>query len=258
MKTKQCIAQLAAIVVTSGATASAVTLNLGTTTDGFINDAYFSRTNLQPAGSGVINSFVRLNSNDEVVDGYNASARPVMPDVNTSPTFTRDIQLSEVPLLALNGMLYYEFGLDINQSASSPWLSLDELQIYTRSSPLTQAGTLADLTGSGAVLRYDLDGAGESRILLDYSISGGGSGIADMFAYIPQSNFAGVSGSEFVYLYSMFGATPGYENNAGFQEWFVRDGVGGPSRVPDGGTTLLLLGAALGGLGLVRRKSSKG
>lgn len=257
MKTKKCFASLAAIVVASGTSASAaiITLDLGDLSAGSLNNAYFSRTALQPAGSGVIDPFVRLSSNDPVIDGYNADARPVMPDVNTSPSFTRDILLSEVPLLALNGMLYYEFGLDINQTAANPLLSVDKLQLYTSPTALASAAALANLTG-GATLRYDLDSDLDSQIFLDFSISGSGSGAADMFAYIPQSSFGGVGGSEFVYLYSMFGSIPGYENNDGFEEWFVREGVA-PPQVPDGGTTLLLLGAALSGLGLIRRTAFK-
>ncbi len=93
----------------------------------------------------MIQSFVRVQDNG-VADGYNATVRPVMPDVNTSPSFTHDLLLSAVGEVSRNGQTYYEFLLDINQTAANPLLSLDQLQIYTRATALTSADELADLT----------------------------------------------------------------------------------------------------------------
>ncbi len=243
----------------------AVSLDLtGALTGGTINNAFFTRTEVGSTGTGTINSFVRIQDNG-TEDGYNASARPVMTDVNTSPQFTRDIQLSTVPLLTnpqtLTGQ-YYEFLLDINQSANRPLLSLDALDIYTRTAPLTTANTLAALTGSGAVLRYSLDAgpAGNSEILLNYNF-GSGSGSGDLFAYIPASVFGTALPTDYVYLYSMFGARGGdYAANAGFEEWAVRaapNGVGGGEipGVPDGGATVTLLGMGLVVLAFLRRRA---
>src|SRR3712207_8520873 len=54
-------------------------------------------------------------------------------DENNSPNFTRSIRLSEVPQVTLDGRVYLEFLLDVNQSASQSLLSLDELRLYARS-----------------------------------------------------------------------------------------------------------------------------
>lgn len=262
MKTYKLIASLGAIVAASGSTASAVAISLnleGAGASGFINGAEFTNVNIGSTGTGVINSFVRVQDNG-IADGYNATARPVMPDVNNSGQFTHDLLLSAVPLVTRSGINYYEFLLDINQQNSSPLLSLDMIQIYTRSTALTTANTLVALTGGPSVLRYNLDaGDAGNEIRLNYSLNSG-SGSGDMFAYIPQTAFGSALGSDFVYLYSMFGAKGGaYEENDGFEEWAVRTPgtPPPPNRVPDGGATLVLLGLALSGLGIARRASSK-
>jgi hypothetical protein len=238
-------------------TASAVNFTLDLTTagaSGTVEGGVFQQVPEQPTGSGVIKSFVRISDASPqtglVVEGYNASARPVMPDVNLSPTFTRDIRLGEVPLVTLSTGEYYQFLLDINQTGSDPWLSLDSLDIYTRSTALTSADNLADLSAAPSVPRYSLDAASNNNtILLNYSLNTG-SGSGDMFAYIPKGKFSGASATDFLYLYSKFGDTVPHQNNDGYEEWAV---LGAPAAVPDGGATVALMGLALGGLSLSRR-----
>jgi len=255
MKIKKIVAQMFAVIAASGSTASAVSLDLTSGGSGTLNGGVFTTTEIQPTGSGVIDPFVRLQDNG-IADGYNATARPVMQDVNTSSTFTHDLLLSAIPSVTLSGLSYYQFLLDINQTSANPLLSLDTIQIYTRATALTTANTLAALTAPPSVLRYNLDAGNPSNeILLNYSL-GSGSGSGDLFAYIPTSSFAGALGTDYVYLYSMFGAKGGaYAENDGFEEWAVRNGTT-PPRVPDGGGTLALLGLALGGLGLARRAAA--
>ena len=232
--------------------AQATTLDLTPGGSGSVNGALFTTTDNQSTGTGVIQSFVRVQDNG-VADGYNATARPVMPDVNTSPTFTHDIQLSAIPTVTIAGTQYKEFLLDINQQAQDPLLSLDKIQIYTRATALTTANTLAALTAAPSVLRYDLDAGSDSKLLLNYILNSG-SGSGDLFAYIPLSAFNGALGSDFLYLYSSFGDTGGvYAENDGFEEWAVRTPT---TSVPDGGATVALLGVGLLGLGAMRRKMS--
>jgi len=49
---------------------------------------------------------------------------------------------------------------------------------------------------------------------------------------------------------------PNYVNDDGFEEWAV---IQGPQAVPDGGSTLILLGSAFSGLSLIasRRKLAR-
>src|ERR1043166_4033058 len=64
-------------------------------TSGFINGGFYMRGDRRPAGSGVIHSFVRIQSNNTTEEGYNTSGRPVSYDENTSMTFTHDIQFGD-------------------------------------------------------------------------------------------------------------------------------------------------------------------
>lgn len=188
-------------LTTSGATAS-------------INGAWFYEAHAASTGSGVIDSFVRISTNDPIEEGYNTSYRPLEFDENSSPTFTHNLLLSDVPIVNLGGTDYREFLLDINQNKSGDGrlLSLDEIEIY-----LAGAG---DLTGYPAGLGtkiWELDyGTTNNWIKMDYSLNTG-SGSGDMFAYIPNSLF---TGGDYIYLYSLFGQN--FPNTASFEEWAVR------------------------------------
>lgn len=214
---------------------------------GTINGAIYQQVPPQPTGTGFIDSFVRIQ-NKGAEAGYNADVRPVMPNVTTDPNFTRDIQLSEVPII--NG--YYQFLLDINESSGGArkLVTLHELEIWLKGTPLTSASTYAALSGSGAMKKYDMDDPpdGDSRVELDYSLNSG-SGSGDMFLYIPVATL-GVDGSQYVYLYSAFGVPQPSE--AGFEEWAVL--LGQEQAVPEAGSTAMMLGIALLAFEGVRRK----
>lgn len=219
--------------------------------EGEINGAKFRAADAGAAGSGVFKPFVRLGAQKGSSQGFNASARPVMDDVNTSPIFTRDIQLSEFGTVLIDDVSYYELRLDINQSKAKPLLSLDQLLIYTRDEALTSADSLDDLQDGSSVLRYSLDLGEDSEILLNYALVSSGSGAADLFAFIPQSLFAGALTSDYVYLFSQFGGKGGdYADNAGFQEW---DPPALNGTVPEGGRGLMIFGMVMTGLASGRR-----
>src|SRR5688500_16700487 len=91
---------LAIGILTAGAIPlHAVTVNLTTAgSSGSANGWFFQQVPDQSTGTGVIDPFVRLiDGGGSVVEGYNATARPVMSQVNTSPTFTHDLQFSAIP-----------------------------------------------------------------------------------------------------------------------------------------------------------------
>jgi SdrD B-like domain len=199
-------------LTTAGATASA-------------NGALFQQASPQPTGSGFIHSFVRLDSpgNTSTEQGYNTDARPLQFDENNSPVFTRSLQLSQVPVVTVNGVAYREFLLDINQKQSSPELSLDQLRIYV--------GNSGNLTGydpttnqlAGMTPVYDL-GAG-NVVLLNSALSHG-SGSGDMQLLVPDAQLTAAAGN-FIYLYSSFGAT--IPTNGGFEEWAVQSSTASAS-----------------------------
>jgi hypothetical protein len=204
----------------------------------FDQGAIFAQVNIQPTGTGVIDSFLRLQ-NSPTEQGYNTDARSYNSggnlasngvktqfDEKSDLTFTHALQLGEVPIVTINKVKYREFFLDINENAASPgnFISLDQLEIYLSASPTLDkyttgaGGTPSSLTGSNggsSSLIYSLDtgfGTGatpdnpfvDNFVQLDYLTSSGGSGKGDMVFYLPDSLFT-VGGNPYVYLYSQFG-----------------------------------------------------
>ena len=69
---------------------------------------------------------------------------------------------------------------------------------------------------------------------------------------VPSAGFTGT----YTYLVAGFGVDKnnnGFASNDGFEEWTAKTGTPPPT-VPDGGSTLLLLGSALIPLGLLRAR----
>ncbi len=201
---------------------AATSLNLTTAgAYGQIGSALFS-ANTGKAGTGTLQPFYRLSQqgNNTTAEGYNASARPVMGDVNTSPTFTKDLLAGGLTTVFTNGIAYYQFWLDINQNNNDPLLSLDTVEVWLSSSPISPANTLAALA-SQATKVFDLDsvanGGSGNEILLNYDLNPG-SGYADMIMLLPKSLFP--NPAQYLTLVSKFGFKGGdYEENDGFEEW---------------------------------------
>lgn len=214
---------MGALLLAFPAPATATSLDLtGTTESGFINDALYTRNDTQATGTGVIDSFVRLNDNNSIVSAYNTTVSNVL-DNTSDATHNHALLLELIPLLLLQDasgedVWYREFLLDINENGRSPFISLDEVQIFQSGSPnqsitTFDANGVLELADSTLIYRMDPD----STVLLDYRLNHG-SGSGDMFLYVPDSFFS--ENLDYVYLYSLFGVEV-YED-AGFEEWSVR------------------------------------
>jgi hypothetical protein len=214
-----------------------------------INGAIFQQGSVQPSGTGEFNSFLRIRANGTEY-GYNTDEFPHPPlDIQPGPQWTHSLLLSAVPVFTFNGVTYYQFMLDINESQdkTDSLLSLDTLEFFTGSTPSPQC---CPPGGDFGAARWSLDTGANNYLLLDSSLSHG-SGSSDMFAYIPTSAFAG--GGPYLYLYSGFG-----ENNAsdaGFEEW----GAGPPnstgtSPVPEPSSIILLSSGLMTLGGVLRRR----
>jgi len=250
---KTLIATVAGLVVTACLTASAVpvtVINVTTSgTSGTANGAIFAYDNPQPTGTGYIDPFLREQNNVSEV-GVNTSIKAqVMNTVasdnsltydNKDPlNFTHDLAIST--LVPSGG--YYVFSLDANQVANAP-ISLIKFQIFVSSTQFTSAAALGTfLAGTPA---FDMNGNNTGFHRVDVS-SQRGSGSGDMTVSVPT---AGIAGNNWLYLVAGFGLDAqgkGYDSNDGFEEWSTAPGV------PDGGSTLMLLGSAFATLGVFAR-----
>jgi hypothetical protein len=240
---------IAVSVLTAGTSLATTTYDLTVAPSSVqIRGATFATYDLRAAGSGVLNSFVRISSNAATEQGYNTSGRPVAFDENTSPTFTHDVRLSDFPTFVVNGVLSYEFILDINQTGSNPLLSLNKVQIYTSTTPSQTTSNVSSL----GTLRYNMDGTGggvnDATVTLNYN-NFPGSGQGDMVLYVPAANFG--SPNEYLYLYSSFG-DPNV-NNDGYEEWAARGAPPLAAPLPAGAAMGL---AGLFALALARRREA--
>lgn len=214
---------------------------------GTINGALFEHATVQSTGTGVIDSFVRVQKNNSE-QGYNTDGAFYYDEKGGQ--FTHSIVIADIPVMTIGGVDYREFLLDINQTDNKSLLTLDEIQIYL--------ATSGNLTGPVSVLGtpiYDLDALGDSYILLDYTLEPG-SGGGDMRAYIPDALFVGNPTSTYVYLYSQFGLDTedlDAETNAGFEEWAVRKQT--PPVVP-APAAMVLASIGMGLVGFLRRRGS--
>jgi hypothetical protein len=228
----------AGAVFSAAAPSYAGTLDLTTAgSSGTINDLYVQQDFLQPAGTGVINSFLRVQAqgNNTTEQGYNTDARPLEFDENNSPNFTRSLLLSDIPVIEFNGVLYREFGLDLNEqnNGNRGLIDLTDFELY-----LGDSGSVTNYNGSGFTgfstdKIYDLDSNEDNTINLNASINPPGSGTADYFFYVEEDYFQASSfvqngeDQTYVTLFSKF-----TDAGAGFEEWFVREGVPRPPEPP--------------------------
>jgi hypothetical protein len=221
---------------------------------------FFKQYNVAEAsGSGVFDPFVRISANTEQVQGVNTSGRDLVWDENSSPTFTRDLRLDELPQVECPsatgftaGSTCRELGLDTNQEGGAPpgiWISLDAVQIYVspnanicdetvckngQNQPFNFNPFSESFGLTGGELIWALDGLTSDAQFNGISTSSlidSGSGRADVLLYLSDDLFAAYPGCDYdqglgddcgyyVHVYSHFGSND--INNDGYEEWNVR------------------------------------
>jgi Planctomycete extracellular len=212
--------------------------------EGVLNGALFQQCDAQPTGTGVIRSFVRLQTNATTEQGYNTDARPLQFDENKSPQFTRSLALNSIPVVNVGGVPSYEFLLDINQNSKQPLLSLDDVKLFVGDQPNLNNYDPASGELAGATKVYDMNaGGGSNWVLLNYRLNTG-SGSGDMLMYVPASWFDTGSATPYVYLFSKFGVND--SANAGFQEWATSNVPLNPTLSAITGTVMLAQGTEAG------------
>ncbi len=187
-----------------------------------IDGAIFQDSANIGSGTGNYETFLAIGDNDGNERGFNSDDSPPIDGSNDNLDHAKSetVLLSNIPIIVINGVEYYEFRADLNEANSNPngQISLDTFQIYTSTSNgiLTYAALTNPAT---ATLRYDMD-AGGNRTLLLSEVSTG-SGTDDYAVLVPVSKFAGVDpASTYLYLYVEMGFKGGdYAAQSGFEEW---------------------------------------
>jgi hypothetical protein len=236
MKAKT-ISPLGALILAAGSlliAASAHATLIDLTTDpsgGEINGAIFTATQQQPAGTGFIDPFLRIQEKD-FEQGYNTDGGFPFDDKDPHQ-YQHSLLISSLTPTTINGTQYYVFMLDSNQSGnsfSSHKLSLDAFQLYTSNDP-NQTTTVINPNGTLnlGTLIFNL---GKNNSVITTAT---GSGKADMFVDVPVSAFT--TTDQYLYLYSAFGNT--IPSSGGFEEWTF---VPGLAVVPEASTLFPIVG----------------
>jgi len=234
----------------------------GTTVGG--SGAIYTTIDTLPAGTGVFDPFLTYQ-HKKVEEGYNTSQGgngQGYLDTKRVDQWNHDLHISDLGVQTVGGVDYYRFELDANETGVgniNRLLSIDDIRIYTSDKDTANdVGNNANQVDSLGTLRYAQNaslGVTANWVLIDASRSEGGStsgsGSSDMILLVPTTLFDDAASTDFVYFYTINGlhdaAAEGSESNAGFEEWSAKIAAG----VPDGGSTLLLLGSALTALGFM-------
>ncbi len=242
-------------------------VNSGTISDGS-HTLTFDFDKIQPSGTGVLDSFLRIQTNG-TEQGYNTTVANAgqLPFEEKFGSFTHDLLFSA---LEVSGGEYL-FVLDIGEPATGTesLLSLDGLKLFSTTTAGQNSSSTdgnGDADGITGTLLWNMDALLDNYILLDANRDGQpGNGVSDMLMRVPAAVFAGVNPTDNIILWSRFGlqngATSGSRSFGTFEEWAHITGLGDnggngggpPQQIPEPGI-LALFGTGLLGLSLASRR----
>ena len=188
-----------------------------------IGGAIFKKLSPSGAGTGQYNTFLAISDNDGNERGFNSDDTNPLDntnnDIDVSKTHT--VLLGTIPVKIIDGVAYYEFHVDLNESNNVPsaQISLDAFQIYTSNN----AG-IEDLNVlQSQNLAYNMDAGGDVTLLMS-DASSSGSGNDDYAVLVPVANFAGQDpATTYLYLYVEMGFKGGdFAVNGTFEEWNIQ------------------------------------
>lgn len=246
-------------------------------------NAWFGNFTTHPAGTGVFDPFLTLERDASgghpagIEGAYNTDGHTAMYLDQQRPEWNTRLQLQDLAKVTVQGSTYYAFELDANEpnGQNKNLLSIDNIRIYTSAADNTAAvgndesklGQLGDLRWAMNDPLKNPDGSYkiDNWVKLDSSLSdqlkkaNGGSGWSDMIVYVPTSAFDKAALTDYVWFYNLNGVhfavdDPGTAAEAGYEEWRA---VQGQTTVPDGGSTLMLLGMALSAVAAAGRSFGK-
>ena len=205
----------------------AIETDLITNTTTTIGGAIFKKLLAGGAGTGQYNTFLAISSNTGKESGFNSDDTNPLNSTNTDIDVakTHTVLLGNVPIIVVNGIAYYEFRVDLNESNNTPnsQISLDTFKVFTSGSSSIES-TAVLFTQN---LVYDMDAlaTGGDRTLLLSDASSSGSGTDDYSVLVPVANFAGQDpATTYLYLYVQMGFKGGdYGVNGTFEEWNLAD-----------------------------------
>lgn len=237
------LAAAASLLIANSAQATVVDLTTSLNASGQIGDALFFASDQQPAGTGFIDSFLRVQASP-TEQGYNTDGGFPFNDKNPH-NFQHSVLLSSLAEFNLNGTEYFKFMLDANQSgASNHTFTMTQLQFYTTNNPAQTTTTFnPDGTLPLGHLAYNMNpGGGTTNSVITTAT---GSGKFDAIVYVPVSDFN--LSDKYVILY--FAG----QGNGGFEEWTAATNV---APVPEATTIFPIIGllAAVFSTQFVRRR----
>ena len=246
---------------------------------------------LGSSGTGTFGGFLRVSDiASPMLEGISTDGA-LMPQVGDSQTSALPATaLTPAMLVTIVGEVgnFYAFALDLNEPNSGDrFVSVDSVSIYAGTTATFSATDIDNFLGNSPTptLIWSMDtlDVDQKTVVTDRTLlvneDSSGSGTANLLFFIPQSLFAGVQTTDFLFIHYKEGVvatftvpsgTHDYGNAGGFQEFGLMSGLTSittlppivpPNFVPEGSTfgSLAVVGLGLGVLfGRSARRSRPG